>query len=89
MNESVRQLEKRLNEKAPSIRLPYWVGFSGGFTFYLLGKLSGRKFSISSVRVKKYCTITQFNLSTAHLSGFNPPYKITEKDLTGHLKRNL
>ena len=62
MNELVQQVEKSLNKKLPAIRLPYWLGYMGGLSFDLLAKLTGKKFSVSAVRVKKFCATTQFEL---------------------------
>jgi len=33
----------------------------GGLSFDLLAKLTGKKFSVSAVRVKKFCATTQFD----------------------------
>lgn len=78
MNELVAQVEKSLDKKIPSTHFPYWLGMSGGYTFDILSKLSGKKFSISSVRVKKFCATTQFDATKAHSSGFKAPYTLSE-----------
>lgn len=77
MNELVKQVEKSLNKKLPSIRLPYWLGYVGGLCFTLLSWLTGRKFAISAVRVKKFCATTQFNANKAHSSGFKAPFSLS------------
>jgi hypothetical protein len=51
MNELVSQVEKSLNKHIPSTHFPYWLGMLGGYGFDILGKLTGKKFSVSSVRV--------------------------------------
>jgi nucleoside-diphosphate-sugar epimerase len=78
MNELVQQVEKSLNKKLPAIRLPYWLGYMGGMSFDLLAKLTGKKFSVSSVRVKKFCATTQFDATAAHSSGFKAPFTLAE-----------
>lgn len=55
MNELVQQVEKSLDKKLLAVRLPYWLGYLGGLSFDLLAKITGKKFSISAVRVKKIC----------------------------------
>ena len=55
MNELVQQVEKSLDKKLPTVRLPYWLGYMGGLSFDLFAKLTGKKFSVSAVRVKKLC----------------------------------
>lgn len=78
MNELVAQVEKSLNKKIPSTHFPYWLGMSGGYGFDILSKLTGKKFSVSSVRVKKFCATTQFDATAAHSSGFTAPYSLAE-----------
>jgi len=55
------------------VRLPYWLGYIGGLSFDLLAKLTGKKFSVSAVRIKKFClprsvayrgATTQFDVPT-------------------------
>jgi len=45
------------------------LGYAGGLSFNLLAKLTGKKFSVSAVRVKKFCATTQFDATTVHNSG--------------------
>jgi len=78
MNELVAQVETSLNKKIPSTHFPYWLGMFGGFGFDILSKLSGKKFSVSSVRVKKFCATTQFDATAAHNSGFKAPFALAE-----------
>ncbi len=78
MNELVNQVEKSLNKKIPSTHFPYWMGLAGAFSFDILSKLSGKKYSVSSVRVRKFCATTQFDASKAHSSGFKAPFSLAE-----------
>ena len=78
MNELVKQVEQSLNKKLPSVRLPYWLGYIGGLSFDLLAKLTGKKFSVSAVRVKKFCATTQFDATATHASGFKAPFTLSE-----------
>lgn len=78
MNELVLQAEESLNRRFPSMRLPYWIGHLGGLCFDALSYLTGRKFPISSIRIKKFCATTQFDASLAHNSGFKAPFTLAE-----------
>ncbi|MBS5771533.1 NAD-dependent epimerase/dehydratase family protein [Kosakonia cowanii] len=78
MNQLVTEVEKSLNKKIPSVHLPYPVGMLGGYCFDLLSKLSGKKYPISAVRVKKFCATTQFDATKVHNSGFIAPYTLSE-----------
>lgn len=78
MNELVLQAEESLNRKLPSLRLPYWLGMTGGLCFDILSRVTGKKFPISSVRIKKFCATTQFDASLAHSIGFEAPFTLAE-----------
>lgn len=78
MNDLVSQVEKSLTKKIPSIHFPFWLGMMGGYGFDLLGKISGKKFPISAVRVKKFCATTQFDATKAHNCGFKAPYSLEQ-----------
>jgi GlcNAc-P-P-Und epimerase len=78
MNDLVAQVEKSLNKNIPSTHFPYWLGMLGGYGFDILSKLTGRKFSVSSVRVKKFCATTQFDATAAHSCGFKAPYTLSQ-----------
>ena len=78
MNQLVQQVEKSLDKKLPAVRLPYWLGYMGGMSFDLLAKLTDKKFSVSAVRVKKFCATTQFDATSAHSSGFKGPFSLSE-----------
>jgi GlcNAc-P-P-Und epimerase len=78
MNELVALVRSKLGKKKSTLRIPYFLGMTGGYFFDALSKLSGKSFSVSSVRVKKFCATTQFDASSASSSGFSPPFTIQE-----------
>lgn len=78
MNDLVALVEKVLKKNIPSTHFPYWMGMMGGYCFDILAKITGKKFTISSVRVKKFCAVTQFDSTKAMTSGFVPPYTLQE-----------
>ncbi|MBK5074433.1 NAD-dependent epimerase/dehydratase family protein [Budviciaceae bacterium CWB-B4] len=78
MNELVAEVEKSLGKKIPSIHLPYVLGLLGGLGFDAISKITGKKHTISSVRVKKFCATTQFDAVKAHGSGFSAPYTLSQ-----------
>jgi nucleoside-diphosphate-sugar epimerase len=77
MTELSSIIERKMNLTIPKIKILYWLGVSGGYGFDLLAMLTQKKFSISSVRVKKFCATTQFEAAKAH-STFRAPYTIEE-----------
>jgi len=78
MTSLIGVVEKSLNKKLPSIRIPIWLGYLGGFGFDILAFVTRRKLAISSVRVKKFVATTQFDATKAHSSGFKPPNTLGE-----------
>lgn len=78
MNELVMHVGHVLNKNIPAVHLPYWLGMLGGYGFDILAKLAGKKLSISSVRVKKFCATTQFDATKVMNSGFKAEYSLGE-----------
>lgn len=78
MNDLVALVSEVLHKHIPATHFPYWMGMMGGYCFDLLAKITGRKFAVSSVRVKKFCATTQFDSTKALSSGFVPPYTLKE-----------
>lgn len=77
MTELVSEIENKMNISVPKTKIPYWLGIIVGFGFDFISLITGKKFSISSVRVKKFCATTQFNASKVH-SSFKAPYTLKE-----------
>lgn len=77
-NDLVQHTGKILNRKIPTLRIPYWLGMLGGYGFDLLARVSGKKMSVSSVRVKKFCAVTQYDATKAASTGFIAPYTLEE-----------
>ena len=78
MTSLVGVIEKSLNKKIPSVRIPIWLGYLGGFGFDMLALITRKKLAISSVRVKKFIATTQFDATKVHSSGFKAPYTLEE-----------
>ena len=78
MNELVLHVEKVLNKRIPSLHFPYWLGMLGGYGFDLLAKMTGKKLTVRSVRVKKFCATTEFDASKVLASSFKAPYTLGE-----------
>lgn len=78
MNKLVFHVGKVMNKNIPSTHFPYWLGMAGGYCFDLMAKITGKKLTISSVRVKKFCATTEFNADKVKASGFVPPFSLDE-----------
>ena len=74
----VRLAEEVLGRRVPRIRIPYWLGMACGYVFDAASLLTRRKLAVSSVRVRKFCSTTEFDSSRMLASGFKPPYTLRE-----------
>lgn len=79
MNELVLLVRKRLGRSERiRFRIPYALGYVGGFVLDGLSVLMRREFPISAIRVKKFCATTQFRSSAIHVTGFVPPVSLRD-----------
>ncbi|RPE13242.1 NAD-dependent epimerase/dehydratase family protein [Chitinophaga lutea] len=89
-NELVSQAEKSLDRKILRLRIPYFIGYIGGLSLDIIAKVLRMKFSISAVRIKKFCATTQFSAEKVRQSGFKAPFSLDEglnKTILSILKR--
>ena len=77
MIELVSLIESKINISISKLRIPYWVGMLGGYVFDFLGFITRRKLSISSLRIKKFCSTTQFDASKIN-NDFIAPYSLEQ-----------
>ena len=59
------------------LRIPFFIGLLLGHTCDLVSKITGIKFPISAVRVKKFCANSIYE-SAIHSTGFKPPAPLLE-----------
>jgi nucleoside-diphosphate-sugar epimerase len=58
-------------------RLPFAIGFLIGKGFDLVAKVTGKRFIISSIRVKKFCANSVYN-TAVNQTGFVPPVSLEQ-----------
>ena len=79
MNELVSQVRRKLKGKnGVGVRLPYLLGLILGYTADVISKLSGKNFPVSSIRVKKFASSTEFSSAKASLDNFHAPFQLIE-----------
>lgn len=78
MNDLVYQVGNALKKHIPTVHFPYWLGMLGGYGFDILAKVTRKKLPVSSVRVKKFCAVTQFDSIRIQESGFKPAFSLEE-----------
>ena len=77
MKELVQYIEKKIGINIPKQKIPYCLGLIGGYGFDLLSVVTRKKFTISSVRIKKFCATTQFDASKVK-KVFKPPFSLED-----------
>jgi nucleoside-diphosphate-sugar epimerase len=77
MNELTRHIENKMDIVLYKQNIPYWLGMLIGYAFDLLSIIIRKKFSISSVRVKKFCATSQYNAIKVK-EVFKPPFSLKE-----------
>ena len=79
MNELVSQVRAKLKGKTGvGLRLPYWLGLILGYTADLVAKISGRNLPVSSIRVKKFTSATEFKSAKEGLDNFQAPITLSD-----------
>ena len=79
MNELVSQVRAKLKGKiGVGPRLPYWLGIILGYTADLVAKVSGKNLPVSSIRVKKFVSSTEFESAKASLDNFQAPFSLND-----------
>jgi len=76
--EMVDFIQKTLGRDKKIPTVPYWIGIAGGYAFDILSKLTGKKFTVSSIRIKKFAADTAINTDRLQQSGFKPPFSFEE-----------
>jgi GlcNAc-P-P-Und epimerase len=78
VNDLLQFVEKYLGKKLTSVRIPYTIGYAAAKCIDVLAFVANKKFSISSVRVKKFCATTQFSGKKMLASGYTPQVSILD-----------
>ena len=78
MNEFVSQVRAKMKgECGVGPRVPYWLGLILGYVMDLGSKLTGKSLPVSSIRVKKFASSTEFKSAKASLDNFQAPFLLS------------
>ena len=78
MNELVSLVRSKLQGKeGVGPRLPYWLGLILGYTADLFAKISGKNLPVSSIRVKKFTSSSEFKSAKGSLENFQAPFTLS------------
>ena len=78
MNTLIKEVNSILGKSGNLIHWPYWMGYFGGLCFDVLALIFNKKFSVSSIRVKKFCSNTLFDSVNIKKTNFRSPIPIVE-----------
>ena len=79
MRELVIQVRKELTgKKGVGLQLPFWLGMILGYSADLMSFVLSKNLPVSSIRVKKFASSTQFSTAKASLDNFVAPFKLSE-----------
>ncbi len=78
MNSLVHLVSETLGKKIPATHFPKWLGMLGGYCFDAMSFVTRHRFAVSSQRVRKFCSTTQYSSAKAFATGFQPPYSMEE-----------
>ena len=79
MNELVSYVRFKLKEKnSVGVRIPFWLGITLGYIADAIAKFTGKNLPVSSIRVKKFTTSTEFLSAKIDLDGFSAPFLLSE-----------
>jgi len=76
--EIVNIIRNEMGKGEVKFKVPYFVGLLGGYAFDLLSLITGKKFPISSIRIKKFAADTTISTKRLQESGFKPAYSLEE-----------
>lgn len=78
INELVSIIKEELNMEDQRIHLPKWLGLIAGYFFDFVSYLSDVKFSISAIRIKKFCANSIYDTQKMIATGFEPPFSLRD-----------
>jgi len=79
MNELINIFHNTIGKNPKNnFKIPYALGLMGGYCYDILAKITGKTYSISSIRIKKFCANTVINTYNLKETGFVPSYTLAE-----------
>lgn len=79
VNELVSEVRAQLKGKrGVGPRIPYWLGMVLGYTADMVAKFSNKNLTISSIRVKKFASSTEYQSAKAKLDNFQAPFLLSQ-----------
>ena len=77
MNQLVSMVKVALGQDGQiKLRIPYAAGLIAGYGFDLLSAITRKKLPISSVRIQKFCSDSQFQSTNTKYTSFKPDFSL-------------
>ena len=76
--ELVTHINRYMGKPGRVRRIPRIAATGAGHLLDVVARISGRKFPISAIRVRKFCETTQFRADRVPEWGFSPPFSLSE-----------
>ncbi len=76
--EIVNIIRSEMGKGEVKFKVPYFLGLLGGYAFDVASKITGKKFPISSIRIKKFTADTTISTKKLQESGFKPAFSLEE-----------
>lgn len=79
MNELVSQVRQTLKgQPGVGLRISYWLGMLLGYLADFVAKVTGKNLPVSSIRVKKFTSSTEFQSAKGELEEFKAPFSLED-----------
>jgi nucleoside-diphosphate-sugar epimerase len=79
MNELIKFAYLQLHgEVNTGPRIPLWAGILLGYTADLVSKIFNKNLPVSSIRIKKFISTTEFTSNKLNLNDFKPPFTLLQ-----------
>jgi nucleoside-diphosphate-sugar epimerase len=91
VSELIELIQDELSLSRKILELPYSAGLAGGLVFDLMARLTGKKYSISSIRIRKFCANTIVSTRALEEIGFKSSYTLKEglKRMIANIDHNI
>jgi len=78
MNDLVKKVKGIMGKPEQiGLRLPFWLGYAAGKGFDAVAAITGKRLTISSIRVKKFCANSVYD-TAVDTTGFQPPVSLED-----------
>ena len=79
MNELILIVRKKLNKNNNAwVRIPYWLGLLVAYVADIIANVTGKNLPVSSIRLKKFVSSTEFLSAKKDLKEFEPPFTLLD-----------